>query len=149
MFNKNCKNFILCMIQNVRCLSTYRRSVELIFLWFSINDGPVLCCEGHPNKAWSFGRHNVTMPMADNSSTSNQCCGTESGLDPDPRGQKWPTKIEKSYKISLFEVLYVLFAVFIKKRSKRFLLHFFLKFLVFKTLNPHSDSLEMRRTNRK
>ncbi len=29
--------------------------------------------------------------------------------DPDPGGQKWPTKIEKNYEISYFEVLNVLF----------------------------------------
>jgi hypothetical protein len=38
-----------------------------------------------------------------------QCFGSESGLDPDSGGQKWPTKIEFLFKISCFEMLDVLF----------------------------------------
>jgi hypothetical protein len=39
----------------------------------------------------------------------NQCCGSGSRSNPDPGGQKWPTKIEKKFKISFFEVLDVRF----------------------------------------
>ncbi len=51
--------------------------------------------------------HTVCCSVSDPYSTRS--VDPDSNLAPDPGGQKWPTKVEKNWEISCFEVLDILF----------------------------------------